>query len=251
MAEVFDGAAASLQTEYRRCQEEGAVHVVSRSSVHAAPPVLFGAGDQALLSAGYLSVVGSRDLDPAGETFAAAVGTACARDGKVLVSGGARGADRISMGGCLSAGGCTVAVLADSLERVLREPEYRLAVADGRLALVTAVHPKVGFSVASAMARNKFIYCLSRYGLVVAASLDKGGTRAGAPCPFPLRFRGRAWLKYWRQVLPSGWRQRRRSARRWSVPLPRRRPMTFSPWFGLILLPESTSGRHTRNSRGT
>lgn len=146
----------------------------------AAPPVLFGSGDQALLTRGFLAVVGSRDLDEAGERFATEAGQACARDGQVLVSGGARGADRLSMGGCLSAGGSAIGVLADSLERVVREPEYRSAVAGGRLVLVTAVHPRASFTVANAMARNKYIYCLARYGLVVASSLEKGGTRTGA-----------------------------------------------------------------------
>jgi predicted Rossmann fold nucleotide-binding protein DprA/Smf involved in DNA uptake len=146
----------------------------------AAPPVLFGAGDQTLLTRGVLAVVGSRDLDEAGERFAAAAGEACARSGQVLVSGGARGADRLSMGGCLNAGGSAIGVLADSLERVLREPEYRSAVAAGRLTLVTAVHPRAPFSVSNAMARNKYIYCLARYGLVVSSSLEKGGTRTGA-----------------------------------------------------------------------
>lgn len=146
----------------------------------AAPPVLFGAGDQTLLTRGYLAVVGSRDLDEAGERFAANVGAACAREGAALVSGGARGVDRVSMDGCLDAGGSAIGVLADSLEKVLREPRYRAAVANGRLVLVTAVHPRAPFSVASAMARNKYIYCLASFGLVVASSEKRGGTRAGA-----------------------------------------------------------------------
>lgn len=145
-----------------------------------APPVLFGAGEQGLLSRGFLAVVGSRDVDEAGAAFAQQVGEGCARGGLVVVSGGAKGVDRLSMAGALKAGGAAVGVLADSLERVIREPEYRAALVEGRLTLVSAVHPGARFSVASAMGRNKLIYCLADYGLVVAASLEKGGTRAGA-----------------------------------------------------------------------
>lgn len=146
----------------------------------AAPPVLFGAGDQGLLSRGFLAVVGSRDVDESGQGFATRMGEACAQSGLVLVSGGAKGVDRISMTGCLKAGGTAIGVLADSLERTIREPETRSALAGARLVLLSAVHPKAPFVVANAMARNKHIYCLARYGLVVASSLEKGGTRAGA-----------------------------------------------------------------------
>lgn len=84
------------------------------------------------------------------------------------------------MEACLEGGGSVIGVLADNLERTLRDPVFRSAVGDGRLALVSAVHPKAPFTVANAMARNNLIYCLAQYGLVIAASLEKGGTRAGA-----------------------------------------------------------------------
>lgn len=51
----------------------------------AAPPILFGSGDSALLKRGYLAVVGSRDIDEKGAESATAVGHLCAREEKVLV----------------------------------------------------------------------------------------------------------------------------------------------------------------------
>ncbi|MEW6307872.1 MAG: DNA-processing protein DprA [Bacillota bacterium] len=146
----------------------------------SAPPVLFGAGEPELLGRGFLAVVGSRQLDAAGEGFAEQIGEVCAKSNHVLVSGGASGADSTSMESCLKAGGFAIAVLADSLERVVRKPGFRAAVSVGRLILVSAVHPKARFSVPNAMARNKYIYSLARYGLVVSSSLTNGGTRAGA-----------------------------------------------------------------------
>ena len=146
----------------------------------AAPPVLFGAGKPDLLNRGYLAVVGSRDIDEDAAQFARKIGGLCAHEERVLVSGGARGVDRLSMEGCLEAGGSVIGVLADNLERAVREPAFRNAIAAEQLVLVSAVNPKAPFSVASAMARNKLIYCLARYGLAVSASLEKGGTRTGA-----------------------------------------------------------------------
>ena len=147
---------------------------------YLAPPVLFGSGNQDLLERGFLAVVGSRDVDAAGEEFAEEAGKACAREGLVLVSGGAKGVDRMSMTAALRSGGKVVGVLAERLEFAVRDPLYRAAIADGRLVLLSAVHPKAPFSTANAMARNKYVYCLARYGLVVSSSEKRGGTWSGA-----------------------------------------------------------------------
>jgi predicted Rossmann fold nucleotide-binding protein DprA/Smf involved in DNA uptake len=50
----------------------------------------------------------------------------------------------------------------------------------GDLALVTPYAPGAGFSVGAAMGRNKLIYALADYALVIASDVDKGGTWAGA-----------------------------------------------------------------------
>lgn len=160
--------------------DEAYPQVLKRRLKKDAPPVLFGAGAVPLLQQGFLAVVGSRHVDEAGSAFATDVGVAVAKSGLVVVSGGAQGVDRLAIEGGLSAGGSAIAVLADSLERAIREPAYLSALLEGRLVLVSAVHPGARFSVPAAMARNKYIYALARYGLVVASDPAKGGTRAGA-----------------------------------------------------------------------
>ena len=50
----------------------------------------------------------------------------------------------------------------------------------GDLALITPYSPKAGFSVGTAMGRNKLIYALADYALVIASDAGKGGTWAGA-----------------------------------------------------------------------
>jgi predicted Rossmann fold nucleotide-binding protein DprA/Smf involved in DNA uptake len=97
-----------------------------------------------------------------------------------VVSGGAKGVDRLAMQAALDAGGHAVGVLADSLTRTVRDAEIRRMIGDGRLCLCTPYKPTAGFSVPNAMGRNKLIYALSEATLVVAADLDKGGTWAGA-----------------------------------------------------------------------
>ncbi len=147
---------------------------------HQAPPLLHGVGDSALLAGGGLAIVGSRDVDEAGSEFTRRVAEACAREGIAVVSGGARGVDQISMLAALEAGGRVVGVLADSLARSAVSARARDAIQEGRLTLVSAFDPEAGFNVGNAMARNKQIYSLADYGVVVSSGYNEGGTWSGA-----------------------------------------------------------------------
>lgn len=146
----------------------------------AAPAVLFGAGALDLVGQPGLAVVGSRHLDESRKGFAEFIGAACARAGLVAYSGGARGTDAIAMGAALEARGQAVGVLADSLERSIRTSDVRAALARTDLTLLTPYSPNAGFSVGAAMGRNKLIYALADYALVIASDVEKGGTWAGA-----------------------------------------------------------------------
>ncbi len=146
----------------------------------SAPVILYYAGDPAFLGQPGIAVVGSRHLDPTGEECAAFVGNACGLSGLVLYSGGARGVDTISMNSALEARGSAVGILADSLEKAIRPQEIRKALAHGDLCLATPYSPNAGFSVGAAMGRNRLIYCLADYAIVVASDSEKGGTWAGA-----------------------------------------------------------------------
>jgi len=147
---------------------------------HQAPTVLFGAGEIGLLGQAGVAVVGSRQIDPAGIAFAEAVGRKCAEAKVPVVSGGARGTDRLAMSAALEAGGKAFGVLADGLESTLRQPDLRRLLLDGELVLLTPYLPTAGFSVGGAMGRNKVIYGLADYAVVVSSDLEKGGTWAGA-----------------------------------------------------------------------
>ena len=146
----------------------------------SAPPVLFYAGEKDLLGQPGIAVVGSRNLDQAGEESAAFVGNACAHSGLVLYSGGARGLDTISINAALEGRGTGVGVLADSLEKTIRNKEKRSAIARGDLCMVTPYSPNADYSVGAAMGRNRLIYTLADYAIVVASDVGKGVTWAGA-----------------------------------------------------------------------
>jgi predicted Rossmann fold nucleotide-binding protein DprA/Smf involved in DNA uptake len=145
-----------------------------------APPLLFGVGDRALLSGGGLAIVGSRNVDKDGEDFTRNIAKICASNQMPVVSGGARGVDQFAMDASLAAGGIAIGILAENLLKKSLERNARNAIANGRLLLISPYHPGARFTVGTAMSRNKLIYAMADYGLVVNAEHKEGGTWAGA-----------------------------------------------------------------------
>lgn len=146
----------------------------------AAPPCLFGAGDDTLLNSGGIGVVGSRNVDPDGAAVAQSLAETAARLGLPVVSGGARGVDQLAMNAAYQRGGEVIGALADSLESRIRKQDVRNALLAGSTCLITQQHPGAGFTPAAAMARNKVIYGLADITIVVASDHESGGTWAGA-----------------------------------------------------------------------
>jgi predicted Rossmann fold nucleotide-binding protein DprA/Smf involved in DNA uptake len=147
---------------------------------HQGPTVLFGTGNIQLLQRAGVAVVGSRNIDEAGAAFARDIGAKAVAANLPVVSGGARGTDRIAMQAALEAGGIAFGALADSLEGTTRQADVREFVSDGKLVLLTPYAPDAGFSVGAAMGRNKLIYGLAEFAVVVSSDHQTGGTWAGA-----------------------------------------------------------------------
>src|SRR5690606_25446543 len=145
-----------------------------------APPLFHGAGDRKKLGTKALAVVGSRHAAPEDMRFARQLGHAAASQGWSIVSGGARGIDEAAMRGAIEAKGTVIGVLADSLLRTATSHKYRDAIQRSDIVLLSPFHPEAGFLGANAMARNKYVYCLSRAAVVVCSDTGKGGTWAGA-----------------------------------------------------------------------
>ncbi len=184
------GRAGAMAIELERLSSRGIRYLTRYSEQYplelqrrlrdSAPPVLFYAGDLALCEGNTLAIVGSRDISPQLEDTTRRISQWAARDDVTIVSGAARGADRIAMSGALDTGGKAVGVLADSLETAIRDPGSREMISTGRLLLLTPYHPAARFTIGSAMGRNKIVYGLSRWALVVSAAKEQGGTWAGA-----------------------------------------------------------------------
>ncbi|MEB3280885.1 MAG: DNA-processing protein DprA [Lyngbya sp.] len=147
---------------------------------HSAPAILYGVGEIELLSKGGLAVVGSRNIDEEAVEYTQQIARICAEEKIQIISGGAKGVDQASMLGILEAGGTAIGVLADSLLKAATLGKYRDSIREGQLTLISTYDPSAGFSVGNAMGRNKYIYALANYALVISSSVGKGGTWAGA-----------------------------------------------------------------------
>lgn len=143
------------------------------------PPVLFGCGDASLLNMGGIAVIGSRKACEADLKFTSQLGAKAASEGISIISGGARGVDDSAMSGAMHANGHVVGVMADSLLKSATSAKWRKGVMNGHVVLISPFYPEAGFNVGNAMARNKYIYCLSDAAVVIHSG-KKGGTLNGA-----------------------------------------------------------------------
>ena len=170
----------------------GGLWVISRADVgsfpqrlkdrlkNAAPPLLYGAGDKALLEKGGLAIIGSRDASESALSFTRGIAAQCANEGLAVVSGGARGVDAAAMQGATEAGGYCIGVLASDLLKTSVNRQNRIGLQEGRLVLVSPFYPEAGFNAGNAMGRNRYIYTLADQALVIDSALRSGGTWEGA-----------------------------------------------------------------------
>lgn len=138
-------------------------------------------GNAELLMVAGVGLCGSRDASEDGIALARAAGAAAAELGVPLISGYARGVDTAGHVGALAAGGATIAVLPEGIERFrLREEYHELGSdLDDGLTVVSPFDRGAGWSVQRAMGRNALICALSAV-LVVVEPGESGGTIAAA-----------------------------------------------------------------------
>lgn len=138
---------------------------------YEAPGCIWAKGDLSLLESPKISLVGSRDLNPANVEFAREAGRQAALQGYTLVSGNARGADRTAQEAALATGGTVISIVADAL--TAHEPRKHV------LYLSEDVFDEP-FSAQRALSRNRCIHALGEKVLVAQCSYQHGGTWDGS-----------------------------------------------------------------------
>lgn len=145
------------------------------AAIGDAPTVIYVHGDVAALSIPQVAVVGSRNPTPSGREHAAAFARALASLKLGVTSGLATGIDAAAHAAALSAGGLTVAVMGNGLDRVYPAANRQLAQAvRGHGALLSEFPPGAPPRAEHFPQRNRLISGLSLGVLVVEATLKSG-----------------------------------------------------------------------------
>jgi len=146
---------------------------------HQSPALLFGVGNSELLTKNSIGFVGSRDCSVEDEQSTIQYVEQINRLGFQVVSGAAKGVDTHAMLASLENGNKAIGIMAESLFRASASNNWRQHLKDNKLVLISPFFPESRFTPANAMARNKYIYLLSK-ATVVITSGEKGGTWEGA-----------------------------------------------------------------------
>lgn len=144
--------------------------ILKRRLAWEAPGCLWAKGNFSLLEKPMVALVGSREISPGNRKFAREVGIQAAKRGYVLVSGNARGADRIAQMSCLEHGGQIICVVADALAD--KKPQEDVL-------LLSEEDYDQGFSSLRALRRNRVIHALGKLTFVAQSDLGTGGTWNG------------------------------------------------------------------------
>jgi DNA processing protein len=144
-----------------------------------APALLYAKGNLELLGDLGVGVSGSRETNEVGKEWVRSICSELARNGDIIISGGARGADTAAHRGALDAGGSTIAVLGTGVN-VAYPPENRsllerIARRDGLL--VSMRPPEAEPKRHAFLDRNEVTAALS-LGMILVATDGAGGTMA-------------------------------------------------------------------------
>ncbi|KAB0497919.1 DNA-processing protein DprA [Pseudomonas vancouverensis] len=179
-AEIRDGASHTLAWLERQGQHllmwDQPDYPALLAQISDAPPLLFVAGDPAILEKPQLAMVGSRRASRPGMDTAAAFSRSLAGAGFVITSGLALGIDAAAHQAAVDVGGQTVGVLGTGLEKFYPQRNRRLAeamIASGS-AVLSEFPLDAGPTASNFPRRNPIISGLSLGVLVIEASVASG-----------------------------------------------------------------------------
>jgi len=161
----------------------------SLAEIRNAPPTLFYMGSSGMLNVPGIGMCGSRNATEEGLKAAIACGEVVARQGLAVVSGYARGVDMATHVAALAAGGTTVIVLPEGINRFrIKRGPFAEVWDPARALVVSQFAPTRPWSAGAAMTRNAVIIGLS-LALVVVEASEKGGTLAAGTTALDLNRR--------------------------------------------------------------
>lgn len=156
---------------------------VQTNSSFLSPPELWGRtveslwclGDCSLLDWPTVSIVGTRDLSPGGETRARKITTLLVQAGCCIVSGLAAGVDTVAHETALSLGGKTIAVMGTPIDECYPKEnrDLKRRIVESGLVL-SQFRPGSKFNRGNFPQRNGLMAAISAVTFVVEAQIDSG-----------------------------------------------------------------------------
>ncbi len=135
-----------------------------------APASIWYQGDLSILNRRAVALVGSREILEDNSAFAAEVGYQAAKQGYALISGNARGADKIAQAACLENDGFVISIVADELAGKPQHPN---------LLYLSEMGYNHSFSAQRAISRNRLIHAIPEKTFVAQCDYRIGGTWDG------------------------------------------------------------------------
>tara|TARA_X000000368_G_scaffold401029_1_gene373495 strand:- start:6480 stop:7427 length:948 start_codon:yes stop_codon:yes gene_type:complete len=143
------------------------------------PPILYTKGDLSMLNEEKIAIVGSRDANEISIKFTKNIARNAVENSQVIVSGFAKGTDRMALDSALDNKGKSIIVLPQGIKTFSTGfKKYYSQIIEGDVLVLSTFHPNVPWSVGLAMARNTYIYGLAN-AIYVSQSANKGGTWSG------------------------------------------------------------------------
>ena len=154
-------------------------NTLKRNLKYNSPVLLYVKGDESLLNAESIAIVGSRNASPVSLEFTKSIAKLASEKGQVVVSGFAKGVDKQALDSALESGGRSIIVLPQGISTFKTGMKtYYQQINSGSVLVLSTFHPNAPWSVECAMARNATIYGLAN-SIYAAQSDYKGGTWAG------------------------------------------------------------------------
>lgn len=146
---------------------------------YKSPLILYTKGNKDLLSKEATAIVGSRKVGAKALSFTDYISRKECSEGKVIVSGFAKGVDRQALDSALACNGSSIVVLPQGITTFISgfKQLYKYVIG-GQVLILSYFPPNAGWSKELAMARNSVVYALADK-IYVAESSDKGGTWSG------------------------------------------------------------------------
>lgn len=147
-----------------------------RAALDGQPPVLWFAGNLALLDGKPVALAGARESGPHAVAFARELAVALAAEGRVLLTGLTRAVERSALEGSLgTTGGTAIAVLGQGIARSLPELQrLQDPLREGRLLVLSPLHPDAFWQPRLELLRSSCLSALAERVVIADPGEDDG-----------------------------------------------------------------------------